>query len=147
MYLCPQNRELIKTVTTSGPIKTLIHPSKGKRQNTQSSRNCWETTPEAHLPRFKKSELEEDRNAVLVERNVLGVDVEFALSMSLKWFALGKDRFSKLDDVVNRPRRSAKNKQKIKLWQVLEKSTKLYYSSNKDKSRVYVGKLSSSEFL
>lgn len=77
-----------------------------------------------HLPKFKRSELEETRSVLLLERNVLGVDVEFELSVSPKRSALGRDRFSKLDDIVNRPKGSAKKETENKIMTSFRKKYK-----------------------
>lgn len=66
--------------------------------------------PKAHLPKFKKSELEEGGGALCVEGNILDVDVAFGLRKSPK--RPGPDRvgFSDPDDIVNGSNGSAKER-------------------------------------
>lgn len=58
-------------------------------------------TAEAHLPKFKKSELEEGGSELCVEGTVLVVAVEVGLRKSPKRSGPERAWFSELDDIVN----------------------------------------------
>lgn len=109
-----------------------------KDKCTEQQKLLQNRTLEIHLPKFRKSELEEGGSEP--EGNVLAVDVVLGLRKSPKRSGPDSAEFSELDDIVNGSKGSAKKEAKNGITTNFRKNNieKVLYSfRHKDRKQNY----------
>lgn len=101
-----------------------------KDKCTEQQKLLQNRTVEVHLPKFRKSELEEGGSELCVEENVLAVDAALGLRKSPKRSGPDSAEFSELDDIVNGSKGSAKKEAKNEITTSFRKNKieKIFYS-------------------